>query len=119
MATSIYIFENYAYFEKVYAEKANELAFKVDLVDLLHQLNRFEIRSILVEGGATLIGSLLDERLVDKAMVFVAPILIGGKEALTSVGGKGIARLKRAIKLKEISTKSIKGDLLIEGDLEY
>lgn len=34
MATSIYIFENYAYFEKVYADKIKELEYKVDLVDL-------------------------------------------------------------------------------------
>ncbi len=92
---------------------------KVDLCDLLRHLCSFELRNILVEGGAELIGSLLDEKLADHALVFIAPKIIGGSRALTSVGGRGIDRLSRAVFLENTSFEKIKEDILIRGDLKY
>ncbi|MBI5144702.1 MAG: bifunctional diaminohydroxyphosphoribosylaminopyrimidine deaminase/5-amino-6-(5-phosphoribosylamino)uracil reductase RibD [Candidatus Omnitrophica bacterium] len=105
---------------KILSQKAKilevkEKAGQINLKDMLKKLTRLEITSILVEGGGTLIGSLFDEGLVDKALFFIAPKIIGGKEAISSVMGKGIDRVDRAIKLKEPKLKRLGEDLLVEG----
>jgi diaminohydroxyphosphoribosylaminopyrimidine deaminase/5-amino-6-(5-phosphoribosylamino)uracil reductase len=69
----------------------------------------------LVEGGGTLIGSLFDDGLVDKILFFISPKIIGGKEAISSVMGKGIDRIDKAIKLRDVRLKRLGEDLLIEG----
>ena len=92
---------------------------RVDLKDLMKKLNRLEIRNVLVEGGSELIGSLLDERLADKALVFVAAKIIGGTQALSSVGGRGADSLGSAVSLKRVSIKKFEEDILIEGYLKY
>ena len=55
----------------------------VPLDQLLKRLYDLEIISVLVEGGGEVLGSFLDEKLVDKVYTFIAPILIGGREAKT------------------------------------
>ncbi|MFH0877151.1 MAG: bifunctional diaminohydroxyphosphoribosylaminopyrimidine deaminase/5-amino-6-(5-phosphoribosylamino)uracil reductase RibD [Candidatus Omnitrophota bacterium] len=92
---------------------------RVDLKKLLIQLHKREIRSVLVEGGAELIGSLLDEKLADAAMITIAPKMIGGRDALGAVGGCGVGSLRSAIRVKNISLHKIKEDLFFEGSLEY
>jgi len=105
---------------KVLAGKAKilevkEKAGQVNLRDMMKKLAQLEITNILVEGGGTLIGSLFDEGLVDKVLFFISPKIIGGKEAISSVMGKGISRIDSAIKLKDLSFKRIGEDFLIEG----
>lgn len=92
---------------------------RVDCKDLLEKLHTLEIRNILVEGGATLIGSLLDQKLADKIFAFIAPKIIGGKYALSSIGGQGIDSLRSAIRLENIHFKRFKDDFLVQGDLRY
>ena len=60
---------------------------KVDIEKLLDILGQQNICSILVEGGATLSGSFVAKKLVDKVYFFIAPKIIGGKEAKTPVAG--------------------------------
>jgi len=89
---------------------------QINLKDALKKLAQaFQISSILVEGGGTLIGSLFDEGLVDKALFFISPKIIGGKEAIGSVMGKGVSRADKAIRLKEIKFKRIGDDFLVEA----
>ena len=92
---------------------------RVDLGELLRKLNHLELRNILVEGGSELIGSFLDKKLADKALVFMAPKIIGGRCALTSVGGEGADTLQSAIRLGSISIKRLRDDILLEGYLKY
>ena len=56
----------------------------------------------------------LDEKIVDKVYAFYAPILIGGKKAVT-VGGKGINKINNALCLKRISIKRFQDNFLIIG----
>jgi len=105
---------------KLLAQKAKILEVKekegqVNLKDMLKKIARLEISNILVEGGGTLIGSLFDEGLVDKVLFFISPKIIGGKEAIGAVMGKGVTRIERAIKLKDISFRRMGEDFLIEG----
>ncbi|HAJ56951.1 MAG TPA: bifunctional diaminohydroxyphosphoribosylaminopyrimidine deaminase/5-amino-6-(5-phosphoribosylamino)uracil reductase RibD [Candidatus Omnitrophica bacterium] len=92
---------------------------RVSLKQLLRYLNKKELRSILVEGGAELTGSLLDERLADRAHVFIAPVFIGGRTALSSVGGRGVASPGSAVRLEDVLIKRSGEDILIEGGLKY
>lgn len=105
---------------KILSQKARILEVKekggqINLRDMMKKLARLEISNILVEGGGTLIGSLFDEGLVDKILFFISPKIIGGKEAISSVMGKGISRVDKAIKLKDLSFKRIGEDFLFEA----
>ena len=87
----------------------------VDLERLLKALGEREITSVLVEGGGTLLGSLFDHRLVDKVIAFVAPIIIGGKEAKTGVGGKGVDKVVDSVKLQRVRIEKFDKDLMVSG----
>jgi diaminohydroxyphosphoribosylaminopyrimidine deaminase/5-amino-6-(5-phosphoribosylamino)uracil reductase len=87
----------------------------VDLEALLIALGQKQITSVLVEGGATLLGSLCDQNLIDKITAFVAPIIIGGEKARTAVGGKGIDKVVNSLKLERVKIKRFDGDLMITG----
>jgi diaminohydroxyphosphoribosylaminopyrimidine deaminase/5-amino-6-(5-phosphoribosylamino)uracil reductase len=95
--------------------EVKEKSGQVSLRDMMKKLGQLEITNILVEGGGTLIGSLFDEGLVDKVMFFISPKIIGGKEAISSVMGKGIEQIDKAVKLREVTSKRIGEDFLIEG----
>lgn len=96
---------------------------KVDiekLLDILGQQNIVQqnICSILVEGGATLSGSFVAKKLVDKVYFFIAPKIIGGKEAKTPVAGTGILNLQEALALKDIQIEKLEEDVLIIGRVD-
>jgi len=86
---------------------------RVDLVKLFKILGKRKITSVLVEGGATLNGTLLTEKLVDKLHLFYAPMLIGGKEAPGFIGGIGPARLEDAIRLENLQIETFGKDFVI------
>ena len=91
---------------------------RVDLKDLMIKLGELKIDSILLEGGATLNFSALEEGIVDKVQIYIAPKLIGGETAKTAVGGRGIEFLKDAFKVKNLTTTVVGEDILIEGYIE-
>ena len=87
----------------------------VDLKGLLKALGEQEITSVLVEGGGILLGSLFDSGLVNKVIAFIAPIIIGGQEAKTAVGGKGVDKVANSLKLERIRTEKVGEDLMVSG----
>ncbi|MFH1678208.1 MAG: bifunctional diaminohydroxyphosphoribosylaminopyrimidine deaminase/5-amino-6-(5-phosphoribosylamino)uracil reductase RibD, partial [Candidatus Omnitrophota bacterium] len=89
----------------------------VNLRDMMKKLARLQITNILVEGGGALIGSLFDEGLVDKVLFFISLKIIGGKDAKSSVMGRGIAHPEKAFRLKDVRLRRIGEDLLVEGYL--
>lgn len=90
---------------------------RVDLKYLMKKLGEMKIDSILLEGGGTLNFSMLQNNLVDKALFFIAPKIIGSDRSKTPVEGKGIPFMEDAIKLENIQTKIIDNDILIYGDV--
>lgn len=88
---------------------------RVDLEELFLELGEQGISSILIEGGGNVIASALNRRLADKVLLFIAPKIIGGKEAKTSVEGEGISEISQALYLREVDVKKIGEDILIEG----
>lgn len=91
---------------------------RVDIEKLLDILGQKNICSILVEGGATLSGSFVAKKLVDKVYFFIAPKIIGGKEAKTPVAGTGILNLQEALALKDIQIEKLEEDILIIGRVD-
>ena len=87
----------------------------VDLEKLLKALGKREITSVLVEGGGILLGSLFDHGLVDKVIAFIAPVIIGGSEAKTAVGGEGFDKIVDSLRLKNISVEKFGEDLMVSG----
>ena len=75
----------------------------VDLKDLIKDLGKAEIASVMIEGGFELSGNAIKEGIVDKIMMFTAPKLIGN--GLNPIKNLGIKKVKKAIKLKTVSTK--------------
>ena len=80
-------------------------------------LRRKEIISILVEGGGETLGSFVDSKIIDKVYAFHAPIIIGGKNAI-SIGGKGAQTIQQALQLKNISYKKFDDNLSRIGYVE-
>ncbi|UCB43670.1 MAG: bifunctional diaminohydroxyphosphoribosylaminopyrimidine deaminase/5-amino-6-(5-phosphoribosylamino)uracil reductase RibD [Dehalococcoidales bacterium] len=87
----------------------------VDLEQLLKVLGQREITSILVEGGGTLLGYMFDHGLVDKVVAFVAPVIIGGSEAETAVGGRGVDKIADSIHLERVTAMECNGDVMVSG----
>lgn len=89
----------------------------VDLAELLAALGKRGITSVLVEGGSSLLGSLFDCKLVDKILVLISPIIIGGDEAKTAVGGRGIEKVTEALQLSRVKVERFGDETLISGYL--
>jgi diaminohydroxyphosphoribosylaminopyrimidine deaminase/5-amino-6-(5-phosphoribosylamino)uracil reductase len=89
---------------------------RVDLNDLMRSLGRMKIMHLLVEGGGELVASLSEAKLIDRFLFFIAPKIIGGVDAVTSVEGKGAKTIAEALALKNIKIKLFDKDLLIESE---
>jgi len=87
----------------------------IDLKELLGILGKREVTSVMVEGGSGLFGSLFDRGLVDKVLAFVSPMIIGGDEAKSAVGGKGARKMSEVLHLKRIKMMGFGDDVLISG----
>ncbi|MEW6722380.1 MAG: bifunctional diaminohydroxyphosphoribosylaminopyrimidine deaminase/5-amino-6-(5-phosphoribosylamino)uracil reductase RibD, partial [Candidatus Micrarchaeota archaeon] len=72
----------------------------VDLRRLADALGAMGMKKILIEGGSTLAASAMDAGIIDKVYLVIAPLIIGGEGAKCVIGGKGIGKLKDALKLK-------------------
>ena len=70
---------------------------------------------ILVEGGGSVNFSLLQAGLVDRVYAFIAPKLVGGRDALTPVEGEGFQELDRAVELENIQLRQLGSDVLLTG----
>ncbi|ADJ25829.1 riboflavin biosynthesis protein RibD [Dehalogenimonas lykanthroporepellens BL-DC-9] len=88
---------------------------RVDLPALMSFLGKQQITSVIVEGGSSLLGSMFDAGLVDKVIVFIAPMIIGGGGALTAVGGNGAETLDQACRLEKTRTWRLGEDTVITG----
>ena len=88
---------------------------RVSLPALLDELGRRGTLSLLVEGGAEVHASFFAAGLVDKVHAYVAPRLIGGRQAPGPLGGQGIDQLTSSIHLSEVDFVRLGDDLLITG----
>jgi diaminohydroxyphosphoribosylaminopyrimidine deaminase/5-amino-6-(5-phosphoribosylamino)uracil reductase len=88
---------------------------RVALEPLLDELGKRGILSLLVEGGSEVHASFFANGLVDKVHAYIAPRLIGGRDAPGPLGGAGVERLAEAIPLRDMDATRLGADLLITG----
>jgi diaminohydroxyphosphoribosylaminopyrimidine deaminase/5-amino-6-(5-phosphoribosylamino)uracil reductase len=86
----------------------------VDLRDLLGKLAARGVTHLLVEGGARVHARFLEEGLVDRVAVFVAPKLAGA-DGVPLFAGPGPARMADALRLEEVQVEQIGNDVLVQG----
>jgi diaminohydroxyphosphoribosylaminopyrimidine deaminase / 5-amino-6-(5-phosphoribosylamino)uracil reductase len=90
---------------------------RVDLGAVLRELGRRGVLRLLVEGGPTLHGALLDAGLADRAAVFVAPRIVGAGSAPALALGAGADRMADAWSLVQLRVRRLGPDVLFEGAL--
>jgi diaminohydroxyphosphoribosylaminopyrimidine deaminase/5-amino-6-(5-phosphoribosylamino)uracil reductase len=91
---------------------------RLDIRDLrlvFKALAREGLHKILVEGGGEVHAGVLGGGLADEACIFLAPKIIGGRDAKTPVEGAGLERMAQALRLEKITVNRLGDDLLIQG----
>ncbi len=88
---------------------------RVDLGSLIDGLHEREKLRLYCEGGATLLGTLFDSRRVDEVCIFVAPKLVGGKQAPGAISGRGVTRMKDALEIKCARWERLGADMVLRG----
>jgi diaminohydroxyphosphoribosylaminopyrimidine deaminase/5-amino-6-(5-phosphoribosylamino)uracil reductase len=87
----------------------------VDLNATLALLGARGLISLLIEGGASVLGSAFDTQIVDKVVAMLAPRIVGGASAPGAVGGAGVPTLGAASLLTEVSVDRAGPDLVVTG----
>jgi diaminohydroxyphosphoribosylaminopyrimidine deaminase/5-amino-6-(5-phosphoribosylamino)uracil reductase len=86
----------------------------LDLGALMEALTARQIDSLLVEGGGATHAAFLAAGLADRALVFVAPKVVGGAEAPTAIEGTGCALMREAAAGWVRSVRRIGDDVLLD-----
>jgi diaminohydroxyphosphoribosylaminopyrimidine deaminase / 5-amino-6-(5-phosphoribosylamino)uracil reductase len=90
----------------------------VSLPDVLAYLgDSLEIQDVLIEGGPTLAWSAIEQDLVDRLVIYLAPALIGGRRAPGLLGGEGIDTIAEAVPLAIRTVERIGPDLKVVADV--
>ena len=74
---------------------------------------------VLVEGGGGLHAAFFEEKLVDELVLYQAPILIGGSEAVSLWQGRGVDEVPQAPRLTDVQRRMLDEDQMIRGRLVY
>jgi 2,5-diamino-6-(ribosylamino)-4(3H)-pyrimidinone 5'-phosphate reductase len=90
---------------------------EVDLRALLRYLEGRGVKTLMVEGGETVIWSFLRDGLADELTVFVGSIILGGKGSPTLAGGEGFQSLDEARKLVLRSCEKLGDGVLLRYEV--
>lgn len=90
---------------------------QVNLIDLMQNLKNLGINSLMLEGGSTLNFSMIKSGLVDEVRVCIAPMIAGGSNAITLVGGEGFDYMADSKKLKFKNSFQLDNDLILCYDV--
>lgn len=91
----------------------------VDVGEVVQILGEKSISSLLIEGGGTVNAAFLENHLIDKAIIYIAPKLIGGKNAPTFLEGTGIDLMGDAVELAHIDIQKVGKDFKFIGYPTY
>ena len=86
----------------------------VDLVEFMDYLYSKGIKTLMLEGGATLNFSMIKDNLIDEVRICIAPMIAGGKDAKTFFDGEGFDYMKDAVKLELVKSYSCGKDFVME-----
>jgi diaminohydroxyphosphoribosylaminopyrimidine deaminase/5-amino-6-(5-phosphoribosylamino)uracil reductase len=88
---------------------------ELDLNAVLKQLSARNMLCVLVEGGSRIHWSFIAHNLIDVFYFIVSPVVLGGKDAVPSVGGRGFASAADALKFIIRKTVNAGLDLVLEA----
>lgn len=88
---------------------------KKDFNIVIEKLNKMALKRIMVEGGGEINASVLKTKKVNEVMLFIAPIIVGGRNAKSFVEGDGVKTIKDSLKFKKIEIKKFDKDTLLIG----
>jgi diaminohydroxyphosphoribosylaminopyrimidine deaminase/5-amino-6-(5-phosphoribosylamino)uracil reductase len=88
---------------------------RILIPQVIKELYQREIVSVFVEGGAEVLGSFVDAKIVDRVYAFYAPIIIGGHDSVSAIKGEGISKITDALVLKEVSMQNIDDNFVVIG----
>ncbi len=83
------------------------------LAKALDELGEREVQSLLLEGGPHLAGVFLEAGEIDEARMFVAPLIVGGREAKAAIEAEGVERIEDAVRAITTEVERIDDDILI------
>jgi diaminohydroxyphosphoribosylaminopyrimidine deaminase/5-amino-6-(5-phosphoribosylamino)uracil reductase len=89
----------------------------VSLRALVEALGKRDVQQLLIEGGPTLAWSAVEEDVVDRLVLYLAPRLLGGAGAPSVLGGAGFAPLGAAAELDVVDVRTVGRDLRVEADV--
>lgn len=84
---------------------------------VLADLGKREITSVMIEGGGEVLGQALDQRLIDRAHIYLGAILSGGP--ILAFPGIGAAQSATAARLSNLHYEKIGHDIFLRGDTTY
>jgi len=90
---------------------------RVSLQALMTMLGKRGVTSVLIEGGSTVNAAALREKLVNHVLLYLAPTLMGGQDAVAVIGDHSPKRLAQALRLRHVTVRRIGEDFVVEGDL--
>ncbi|HJJ20975.1 MAG: 2,5-diamino-6-(ribosylamino)-4(3H)-pyrimidinone 5'-phosphate reductase [Crenarchaeota archaeon] len=85
----------------------------VNLKLLLKKLAAKKIQTILVEGGGTVNWEFIKNNLFNELIITLSPYIIGGKDAISFVEGKGFSKISNSPNLKLKSIQRLKNYLVV------
>ncbi|MEJ2109822.1 MAG: bifunctional diaminohydroxyphosphoribosylaminopyrimidine deaminase/5-amino-6-(5-phosphoribosylamino)uracil reductase RibD [Acidobacteriota bacterium] len=91
----------------------------LDLDAILEDLAKRDVQGLLVEGGSRVHWEFISQKLVDRFDFIVAPLVLGGDQAVPSVGGEGYTATVDAPKFKIRRRYSAGTDLILEAYPSY
>ena len=104
--------------EGVHIIRVEDSPRRISLGRLLATLGKMGLLSVMIEGGAEINASALREGVVDKVLMFLAPMLVGGTSSASAVAGDGIESFTQAVRLTDIRLERFESDILIEGYIQ-
>jgi diaminohydroxyphosphoribosylaminopyrimidine deaminase/5-amino-6-(5-phosphoribosylamino)uracil reductase len=88
---------------------------QIDMKALMVQLGSMDITSLLIEGGSQVIASAFGSGIVDKALFFYAPKILGGDDGIPICRGPGPRLMKDCIRTTNIRIRRFDDDVMIEA----
>ena len=92
---------------------------RIHLAGLMDRLGAEEVTSLLIEGGSRVTASAFAAGIVDRAMFFYAPKILGGDDGVPVCAGPGRDSMADCIRLADIETRRFDDDVLVEGTVQY
>jgi diaminohydroxyphosphoribosylaminopyrimidine deaminase/5-amino-6-(5-phosphoribosylamino)uracil reductase len=89
----------------------------VSLMALVEELGKRDVQGVLLEGGPTLAWSAVRDGIVDQLVLYLAPMLVGGRDAAGWLGGEGFAPIARARGVEVVTVERLGWDLKVVADV--